>query len=136
MRRANNRQPYDENERPRDQLAAARRSAGRTAPAGKIIAELMFGFWRYLTVTARTSTLWMPYLRFGFVAGTSRPAVDDPMGRLHVRRNRVAHHEPLLAQDLAARRGDVVALLGYVAPDLQAYVGARSPWSTLQAQRP
>lgn len=136
IRRANNGQRYDENERPRDQLAAARRSAGRTAPTGKIVAELMFGFWRYLTITGRANTLWMPYLRHGFVSGTSRPAIDDPMGRLHRLRNRVAHHEPLLTQKLAAPRGDVLTLLGHISPDLRTYVDARSSWARIEAQRP
>lgn len=125
---------FDENERPRDQLAAARRSAGRTAPTGKVIAELMFGFWRYLTIAGRANTLWMPYLRHGFVSGTSRPAIDDPMGRLHRLRNRVAHHEPLLTQNLAARRGDVLTLLGHISPDLRTYVDDRSSWARIEAQ--
>jgi len=136
MRRANNGQRYDENERPREQLAAARRSAGRGAPTGKVIAELMFGFWRYLTIAGRANTLWMPYLRHCFVAGTSRPAIDNPMGRLHMLRNRVAHHEPLLIQNLTGRRGDILTLLGYISVDLRTYADTHSSWAHIEAQRP
>lgn len=136
VRRASNGRQYDENERPRDQVMQARRSAGAGAPTGKVVAELMFGFWRYLTTTGRTSTLWMPYLRHGFVPGTSRPAVDRPMGRLHKLRNRVAHHEPLLGENLSARRNDVIALLGCVSPELQVHVAGGSEWARVEASRP
>lgn len=91
---ANNGRRYDENATPREQIAYARRSAGGAAPPGKIVAELMFSFWRYLSITAREVPLWRPYLHHGFVQGTRRVAVDGPMSRLHRLRNRVAHHEP------------------------------------------
>ena len=135
-RTANNGRRYDENETPRDQLAAARRKVGAGAPSGKVVAELTFGFWRYLSVSAREVTLWRPYLHHGFVAGTSRPAVDDAMNRLHRLRNRVAHHEPLLTQNLAARRQDVLVLLGFISSDLQAYVSKESTWVDVEAHRP
>jgi hypothetical protein len=86
-----------------------RRWAQDKALPGKVVAELMFGFWRYLSVSGREITLWRPYLHQGFVTGTSRSAVDDPMNRLHRLRNRVAQHELLLTQNLPARRGDVLA---------------------------
>lgn len=135
-RTANNGRRYDENETPRDQLAYARRSAGQGAPSGKVVAELMFGFWRYLSISGREITLWRPYLHHGFVTGTSRSAVDGPMSRLHRLRNRVAHHEPLLTQNLSARRNDVLALLGCISSELRAYVGQRSTWAAVESQRP
>lgn len=133
---AKNGRRYDENERPREQIAYAVQSAGLGAPPGKVIAELMFEFWRYLTIAARERTLWLPYLRHGFVAGTSRPAIDGPMARLHGLRNRVAHHEPLLRQNLSARRSDVLTLLDRLAPPLRGYVDAQSTWAAVESQRP
>ena len=133
---AKNGRPYDENETPRDQIAYARRSAGIGAPPGKVVAELMFGFWRYLSISAREVPLWRSYLHHGFMTGTSRAAVDGPMSRLHRLRNRVAHHEPLLRQNLPARRHDVADLLGCISPDLQRYVVAQSTWAAVESQRP
>lgn len=78
----------------------------------------------------------MPYLRHGFVAGASRPAIDNPMGRLHMLRNRVAHHEPLLIQNLTGRRGDILTLLGYISVDLRTYADTHSSWAHIEAQRP
>lgn len=133
---ANNGRRYDENETPRDQIAYARRSAGRAALPGKVVAELMFSFWRYLSISAREVPLWRPYLHHGFLPGTSRVAVDAPMSRLHRLRNRVAHHEPLLRQNLSARRQDVADLLGRISPDLERYVVTQSSWAAVESQRP
>lgn len=96
----------------------------------------MFGLWCYLSVSAREVTLWRPYLHHGFVADTSRSAVDGAMNRLHRLRNRVAHHEPLLTQNLTSCRQDVMALLGSISPDLHTYVNQQSTWSAVEAQRP
>lgn len=136
MKKAANGAPYDANERPRKQLAAAVREAGPGAPAGKVVAELMFGFWRYLSTSAHEVSLWRPYLHRGFVPGTSRKAVDGPMARLHKLRNRVAHHEPLLREDLARRFGDVVDLAGLISSDFQVYAQTASTWSSTLARKP
>lgn len=77
------------------------REAGPAAPPGKVIAELMFGFWRYLSTTAHHHPLWIPYLHNAFTPGTHRKAVDGPVDHLHRLRNRIAHHEPLLRRNTA-----------------------------------
>src|SRR5699024_7998637 len=86
----------DINARPRAVLERAIREAGGpNALPGKVIAQLTFGFWRYLTSAAHEVTLWRPALHHAFPTGTARPDVDARLGRLHSLRNRVAHHEPL-----------------------------------------
>jgi len=135
--RAKNGTLVDLNDQPRKQIASAITAAsGSTAPRGKVVAELMFGFWRYLTTSAHERQLWLPFLRHGFVSGTNRKQIDKPMGRLHMLRNRVAHHEPLLGENLSGRRADVLALLDRVSPDLRSYVASTSTWATIEAQRP
>ncbi len=137
MRRASDGTTYDANDKPRKQIAVAVRAAGGSgAPPGKVIAELTFGFWRYLSTSAHEAPLWLPHLRQGFAPGTSRRAVDGPASRLNGLRNRVAHHEPLLTANLTARRGDVVALAACISADLSAYVAASSTWAAVQGQRP
>lgn len=93
----------DANRTPREQLGQAARAAGPDAPPGKVIAELTFGFWRYMSIANRHHSLWIPYLHAAFAPGTARRAVDEPIGRLHQLRNRVAHAEPLLHRDTATR---------------------------------
>ena len=126
----------DRNKTPREQIAKAVQTVGRNAPPGKVIAELTFGFWRYLSTKAHDQSLWVPYLHKAFAVGTSRPQVDRPVGRLHKLRNRVAHHEPLLQQDLAQRHADLLSLTALISSELDAYILAHSRVPALLLERP
>lgn len=67
VRRPLIRQGIDHNHRRRAQIAeACDRAGGTAATQGKIIAELPFGFWRFLSSASRQSSLWMPYLSLLF----------------------------------------------------------------------
>ena len=128
----------DANRTPREQIERAVREAGPGAPPGKVIAELMFGFWRYLSTAAHHDALWIPYLHAAFAPGTSRRAVDRPVGQLHQLRNRIAHHEPLLRRNSATdvlslttqylldRHADLLAVAELIAPELRDYIAATS----------
>lgn len=84
IKKARNGVRYDRNESSRDKIARARKEVGgRRAPSGKVIAELMFGFWRYMTTSASEHTLWTPFLHSAFPDGTMRNDIDGPMGRMH-----------------------------------------------------
>ena len=129
--------PTDVNVRQREALARARSSAGGpAAPPGKVVAELMFGFWRYLSSSAHEKTLWVPYLNAAFEPGTSRKVVDAAAGRLHDVRNRVAHHESLLHTDVAGRLDDCVQLAGLIEPHLVHHLIATSRVPPLLSARP
>ncbi|RBY92453.1 hypothetical protein DQ237_18525 [Blastococcus sp. TF02-8] len=136
--RTRGRRRVDVNSRPRDSLRHAIANAGGpTAPPGKIVAELMFGFWRYLSSAAHEKTLWVPALHRAFPPGTDRAVhVDGPVGRLHDLRNRVAHHEPLLTTNVAGRLADLIALAGRLDPQLGQYLQATSVVSSILAARP
>lgn len=75
-------------------------SSGRP-PEGRIVAELSFGFWRYLLSSRYEHSLWNPAVRKSFprledLSGTeSRVAVYDRMTMLNGLRNRIGHHEPI-----------------------------------------
>lgn len=137
-RTAQNGTRIDANRAPREQIERATREAGTNAPSGKVVAELTFGFWRYLSTTAHHHPLWIPYLHKAFTPGTSRPAVDQPVGRLHKLRNRVAHHEPLLrrapvtgvlslaTQHLIDRHNDLHTVAKLISPELHDYIAAAS----------
>ena len=136
--RTRGRRRVDVNAKLRESLRHAIANAGgRTAPPGKIVAELMFGFWRYLGSAAHEKTLWVPALHRAFPPGTDRAAhVDGPAGRLHDLRNRVAHHEPLLTTDVAGRLADMVGLTARLNPQLGQHLRATSAVSDLLATRP
>ena len=139
---------YDANQINRDQLLQAIDKAGAPGPAarpglftsapppGKVLAELNFGFWRYLSTSAHAHRLWVPSLHKAFQPGTGRRDVDEPMRRLHQLRNRVAHHEPLLTALLPARVNDFLAVAGLIAPELNRYLRDTSQVSVLIARRP
>ncbi len=136
--RRRGRRRVDVNDRPRESLRHAIANAGGpTAPPGKVVAELMFGFWRYLSSAAHEKTLWVPALHRAFPPGTDRAArVDGPVGRLHDLRNRVAHHEPLLNTDVAGRLSDLTGVAARLDPHLGQHVQATSTVSSLLATRP
>ncbi len=106
----------------RDDIARAKQRlqrAGAPILPGKIVAELSFGFWRFLLARRYTATLW-PALRpaFRHLPGSDRRLLEAPVARLHVLRNSVAHHEPLLSEPLHDRYTDLLDVVSYVHPHL------------------
>jgi hypothetical protein len=52
--------------------------------------------------------------------------VEAPVERLHVFRNRLAHHQRIWTQPLTARYHDVLTVLGYIDPELRRWVEQHS----------
>lgn len=82
-----------------DAIRRARHSPQQPRP-GKVIAELGFGFWRYLANDRYEQSFWEPALDGAFAAPGATPrqrrrAVEDHLAPLHLLRNRIAHHEPV-----------------------------------------
>lgn len=97
---------------------------------------MSFGFWRYLSSAAHEKTLWVPYLHHGFRPGTDRRELDRRVTALHRLRNRIAHHEPLLREDVIARYEDMLAVTRMFDDDLADYLAATSRTRTLVDERP
>lgn len=138
LNRRRGRRLVDVNERPRENLRVAVVNAGGPqAKSGKVVAELMFGFWRYLSSAAHEKSLWVPALHLAFPPGTDRAAhVDGPVGRMHMLRNRVAHHEPVLGVDLRGRFDDLRGLAARLSEELGEHVEATSQVPGLLLERP
>ncbi|MBI1758341.1 MAG: Abi family protein [Actinobacteria bacterium] len=90
---------------------------------GQMISELAFGFWRFLLARRYATTLW-PDLAAAFPHAPTRArrTLEQPIGRLHGFRNRLAHHERVWTQPLGARYTDVLTVLGYIDPDVATWV--------------
>jgi hypothetical protein len=106
-------------------VAVARHRASRTTPdppPGKVVAELSFGFWRYLLARRYTPTLW-PAIRHSFphLPRGGRNDLENAVIRLHLLRNRIAHHEPLIRENLTARLSDLTFVLDAVNPAIGAW---------------
>ncbi|TDD64492.1 hypothetical protein E1262_27985 [Jiangella aurantiaca] len=105
--------------RHRDDVDSARQRlnrAGKRNDAGRIVAELGFGFWRYLVASQYDRALWVPTLRTAFPGQPRRRPVHDRLTRLHHLRNRIAHHEPIYRMPLAQHLSDMLDVVEWVDP--------------------
>jgi hypothetical protein len=128
------------NNRTTDDVHTAKRRAGRGAPPGKVVAELSFGFWRYLLANRYSTTLW-PATRHAFPQlprrGNTRPLLERPVNDLHLLRNRIAHHEPLIREPLHKRLASLEYVLDQIDPQVRVWAlddGGRL--ATLLGSRP
>ncbi|OII31726.1 hypothetical protein BIU98_08200 [Curtobacterium sp. MMLR14_010] len=118
----------------------ATRNGRRPEVHGRVVAELTFGFWRYLVESRYLTTLWIPVLHAAFPHGphdllTRQREVRARLQQLHFVRNRAAHHEPIHTRDLDRDHDYAVELLGWIHPaaaawaqdvtSLRAVLGAR-----------
>ncbi|NUR71892.1 MAG: hypothetical protein HOU81_13800 [Hamadaea sp.] len=115
----------------------ARRKGYRLSP-DRIITELPFGFWRYLTARRYERTLWEKAIRHGFpnLRPQRRRAIAEPLERLHFLRNRIAHHEPVYFRDLAADVEDMRTILAAMSPLTYAWAEAISALPGVLGDRP
>lgn len=125
----------DANRVPINKIGQARRAAGEHPSPGKIVAELMFGFWTYMTSDIHEKTLWVPYLHKAFPPNTNRAKIHHTLGDLREFRNRVAHHEPILDAP-EARRRQLVFAMRLIRPEALDHFTAHSDVSAVLAQRP
>lgn len=105
----------------------------------KVVAELTFGFWRYLFSTYYTATVW-PILQNAFHDAKGdrlrRTDLDRQVGHLYDLRNRIAHHEPIFYWDLASSWEKLVEAAGWICSDTRDWISARSRMPTILAARP
>lgn len=112
------------------------RQKGKRASDGQTISELSFGFWRFL-ITKKLTGLW-PDLAGGFshAPDRQRGTVESPLARLHVFRNRLAHHQRVWSHAPEERYEDLLVLAGYIDPDLPAWIAATSNVPRILGARP
>ena len=112
-----------------ERIASARTELARDGHGDdppRIVAALSFGFWVSLLGpggrigTGRKAnyemTLWRPALRGAFVhrATLTRKEAHRPLNALRTLRNRIAHHEPVFARDLARDHERIVEVVGWI----------------------
>jgi hypothetical protein len=129
-----------------EDIAAAKRRSGRSGqPAlhGAVIAELTFGFWRYLCTPAYLTSMWVPALSAAFPSHPApqsprvvRSDVEDRVQRLHFLRNRVAHHEPIHHRDIARDHTSMTDLIRWISPEAEVWFDTNSRTRLVLAARP
>ena len=126
-------------------LAKARARAARGCRGeeghGRVVAELTFGFWRYLVESRYHTSLWVPSLHRAFPHGpaelrTRGKEVKLRLQQLHYVRNRAAHHEPIHQRDLRRDHDYAIELLGWISPVAAEWAAATTSLPTLLDGRP
>lgn len=124
-----------------DDIAAARRRVWklhRPETPGRVVAELSFGFWKFLLAKRYEATLWTGHLRHAFpnLQPQSRATVYRALDELHAVRNRIAHHEPIHSRDLTADTLTIYRLLDWIDHDVRAWAVTLSRLQPIIASRP
>lgn len=126
-------------------LAQAKQRAARSshgAPShGKILAELSFGFWRYLVSKRYLTALWIPVLNNAFPQGatdirTRQQEVSSALVTMNFVRNRAAHLEPVFKRDLQKDLADAQRLLSWVNTDAASWLTDTNTLTGAMATRP
>jgi len=124
---------------------AKKAGAGESIPVtpGKVVAEVPFGFWvgllsgRYVGGSDYHFRVWVQGRVFERFAGTpKRSALHGRLNALRAFRNRVAHHEHLLNQDLDGLSEDLEVILSSLCTETAGWVRAMSEVDEVRARRP
>ncbi|MFF0477285.1 hypothetical protein [Streptomyces sp. NPDC004284] len=108
--------PLSESSRRKVEQAHAQCRRNRSAATpDRVVAELSFGFWASLLTRGYDRTFWVPAVRKAFPGYSGRrDALYDQLWSLVLLRNRIMHHEPVHARDLAADHEKLYRIMGYV----------------------
>jgi hypothetical protein len=109
--------------------------------AGRVVAELTFGFWTSLCDRAYERPLWQPLWRRRTVLPhlprrhRTRHFVSAHLNGIRLLRNRVFHYEPVWhRRDLAQRHQDILEAIGWVSPVLAATAAPLDRFPLVYAQ--
>ncbi|SES24770.1 Abi family protein [Corynebacterium cystitidis] len=129
-----------------------RSDEAQTPPPGRVIAELSFDFWRYLFTNTYATTIW-PLVQKTLVAtqdcngdGSLVPSLADFQDEVDVvykLRNRCAHHEPIIKQNMQSENTEldqaqkaIKLLATWIDPDAAEWITAHSRITDLRSVRP
>jgi hypothetical protein len=126
----------------RKELSSARLKA-RAGNTNTVIPELKFAFWVRLFTQRFDDRLWLPHLRNSFPGmpvGQSvqqcRQMIYDELDGVRGIRNRIAHHEPIFARNLAADYARMLKLVGWRCTTTATWLDEIESVSLLLGQRP
>lgn len=110
---------------------------GDNVTAGRVIAQLPFGFWNAL-FGHDYEALWRRSLHHCFKphGPSRRKDVAAHTERIRLFRNSVAHHERLFHKDLLTRHDDLLKLVMWIDPNARDWIAAKSRVPILVAARP
>jgi hypothetical protein len=117
-------------------VAVERAGSGKPITRGRVVAGVPFGFWTSL-FTKHYEELWRQRLRRAFPHGApERRDLAAPMERIRRLRNRVAHHDCLLAQDVGAVSREMFGIVALIDPFALAWLEGRTRIGVLLEEMP
>lgn len=109
---------------------------GKAPTRGRVVAGLSFGSWRALFDKKYTG-LWVSHLYQAFPGGSGdRAQIAAVMSNLVPFRNRIAHHETIVARPIQRHHDEMLELAGYIDADAAAWITSVSRFDTVLASRP
>lgn len=129
----------------RNRLADAREYSGfnnnPSIPRGKILAELSFGFWKYLFTREMAHDLWDKGLALEFrhvdPAKTVNPAkIHLDLEKFAKLRNRIAHHESIFDKSPQVDHDALLRVTELLGPSVNAFVRNQSTFRKTIANPP
>lgn len=125
---------------PRNDLQSC---AARLPTAGKVVAELKFAFWQNLFVKGQQARIWDTHLAPAFpgydralTLAQARAKMHDHIEKIRRLRNRIAHHEPIFARDLAEDRDRICQVIEWRRPGTAQWVDTIEQVTKLLGSRP
>lgn len=115
---------------------------GRVMTPGRVVAELMFGFWTALAGKAYAQTLWDPYLHKAFrQVRIGRKTVAKRLKKIRFLRNRVAHHESVIGKvgherDLKKDVEEIIEATSWICSTTALWISHNSSFDQHYAARP
>lgn len=92
---------------------------------GQIVAGLSFGFWVGMLQPRYNPVLWSRQIRTAFPYlpdGKGRKSLAKAAGEIASLRNRISHHEPLIARDLSRDYKLVMDMMDWLCPDKREWI--------------
>jgi hypothetical protein len=106
---------------------------------GRVIAELPFGFWRFLIAKRYEASLWIPTLWHVFphlMGRGSREDLHQQLIKLHGLCNRLAHQEPVHNRPLVVLHDAIVTVTEWINPVFRGWIEQQSAVHPTLATRP
>ena len=124
-----------------EDIAAARRRVRklrRPETPGRVVAELNFGFWKFLLAKRYEADLWTGSLRHAFphLQPQRRAVVYQALDEMHTVRNRIAHHEAIHSRDLTADMVTIHRFLAWIDADVRTWAVSLSRLQPIIASDP
>jgi hypothetical protein len=101
----------------------------------RVVAALPFSFWKGL-FARRYEMLWRTQLRHAFPGAGLRREILEPLTNLHLWRNRIAHHDSLLDQNLERRLDEMMGVANAIDPACGDWLTTHTQLIVLLKQRP